>query len=186
MLIPQNYLDAIGPEFKNYEPPSWNVLFMRLAYLAASKSKDTKTKIGAVIVGPNNEPISFGFNGMPRKVNDDIESRYVRPNKYLYFEHAERNAIYTLPRIGALIPKGSKMFTNGIPCADCGRGIIQSGISEVIYHEPFEVISRHLYNNWKESSDATTQMFYEAGVKLKGIVDFVDVTGWVNGRIITV
>lgn len=186
MTLPQHYLDAIGPEFTDYIPPTWDVLFMRLAYLAATKSKDTKTKIGAVIVGPENEPISFGFNGIPRGVKDNVPMRYVRPSKYLYFEHAERNAIYTLPRIGAFIPKGSKMFTNGVPCADCGRAIIQANLSEVIVHDPFEMISRHLYNNWTESSDATAEMFGEAQVKLRSIYDFLGVTGYVNGRIINV
>ena len=186
MELPKKYLDAIGPEFENYVPPSWDVWFMRMAYHAATKSKDTKTKIGAVIVGPQNEFISLGFNGLPRKVNDNVPDRYERPRKYLFFEHAERNAIYTLPRIGANIPAGSKMYTNGIPCADCGRGIIQANISEVIVHDPFEMISRHLYNNWTESSDATSEMFQEAGVKVRSIYEFLGVQGYVNKRIINV
>jgi dCMP deaminase len=143
-------------------------------------------KIGAVIVGPNNEPISFGFNGLPRKVNDHVPLRFVRPEKYLYFEHAERNAIYSLPRIGAMIPQGSKMFTNGLPCADCGRAIIQVGISEVIIHEPFELIFHHLYNDWNASCDATGEMFQESEVKIRKVSEFIGMDGWINGRIIHV
>ena len=33
--------------------PSWDELFMKHVYLIASKSKDTKTKIGAVLVRDN-------------------------------------------------------------------------------------------------------------------------------------
>jgi len=186
MELPQKYLDAIGPEFVDYVPPTWDVLFMRMAYMASTKSKDTKTKIGAVIVGPNNEPISFGFNGLPRKVNDLVPMRFERPKKYLYTEHAERNALYSLPRIGAHIPTGSKIFTNGVPCADCGRGIIQTGISEVIVHEPFELLFHHLYNNWNDSCEATIEIFEESGVKLRRVTEFIGMDGWINGRVIHV
>ncbi len=42
----------------------WNMYFMSMVYLTAMKSKDPSTKIGAVIVGENNEIISTGFNGI--------------------------------------------------------------------------------------------------------------------------
>jgi dCMP deaminase len=184
--LPDELKECILGDYTDYTPPTWDVLFMRMAYEAAAKSKDTKTKIGAFIVGPNNEPISFGYNGIPRKVDDSIADRYERPKKYLFFEHAERNAIYTLPRIGATIPKGSTMYTNGTPCADCGRGIIQAGISNVVIHEPFELISRHLYDNWAESSDITREMFKEAGVTLRSLTTFINVYGFVNGKVIKV
>jgi dCMP deaminase len=170
----------------NYLPPTWDMLYMRMVYLIASKSKDTKTKIGAVIVGPHNEPISFGFNGMPRGVDDHKPERYCRPMKYSFFEHAERNSIYTLPRIGAFLPKGSKMYTSGTPCSDCGRAIIQAGLTEVIVHQPFELISQYLYDTWKESCEATTSMFQEAGVSLRMFEEFVDMNGYVDGKLIEV
>jgi dCMP deaminase len=186
MEIPQNYLDAIGPEFTNYVPPTWDVLFMKMAYLAATKSKDTRTKIGAFVVGPNNEPISFGFNGFPRKVDDSKLKRFDRPLKYLFTEHAERNSLYTLPRTGATILPGSKMYTNGIPCADCGRGIIQVGITEVIVHEPWEIIFHYLYNTWTESCNTTVEMFEESGVKVRYIKEFIGSDSWIDGKIIHV
>jgi dCMP deaminase len=185
MGLDKKYLDAILGEFIDYKPPTWDMLFMRMAYLASTKSKDTKTKIGAVIVGPNNEPISFGFNGLPRKVDDTISDRYERPRKYLFFEHAERNAIYTLPRIGAMIPKGSKMFTHGLPCADCGRAIIQAGISEVITHEPWEKVFAYLYDNWSDSCAATAEMFKEAGVVHRLLPEFVGCQGFINGKLLS-
>lgn len=179
-------LSRIKDAPKNYVPPSWDMLFMRMVYLAASKSKDDKTKIGAVIVGPQNEPISFGFNGMPRGVDDHKEERYCRPMKYRFFEHAERNSIYTLPRIGAYLPQGSKMYTSGTPCCDCGRAIIQAGISEVIVHEPFELISLYLYDNWTESSQATADMFAESEVGLRFFKEYVGMDGYINEKIISV
>ena len=43
---------------------------MTFAYLAAMKSKDASSKIGAVIVGHDREIRSLGYNGIPRGVHD--------------------------------------------------------------------------------------------------------------------
>ena len=61
------------------EQMDWNKFFMSIAYLVAMKSKDSKTRIGAVIVGnPDKEILSVGYNGLPRGVYDTIEK--VTPN----------------------------------------------------------------------------------------------------------
>ena len=78
----------------------WDNRFLSMAKLIATWSRDRSTKVGAVIVGPNREVRSVGYNGFPRGVNDAIESRYERPGKYDWTEHAERNAIYNAARYG--------------------------------------------------------------------------------------
>ena len=54
----------------------WDSYFLDLAMLVGTKSKDSSTKVGAVIVGKDNEIRSTGFNGFPRKVNDDRLERH--------------------------------------------------------------------------------------------------------------
>jgi len=49
---------------------SWDNYFISMAMLVASKSKDPSTKVGCVIVGPDNEVRSTGFNGFPRGVKE--------------------------------------------------------------------------------------------------------------------
>jgi dCMP deaminase len=73
---------------------SWIRKHFLLAVTVASYSKDSSTQCGAIIVRPDNSVCSTGYNGFPRGVKDTITSRNKRPNKYLYTEHAERNAIY--------------------------------------------------------------------------------------------
>ena len=73
----------------------WHYRFMELAKLVATWSKDTSTKTGAVIVGPDKEIRATGYNGFVRGVDDDVFERFERPTKYDFFEHAERNAVYT-------------------------------------------------------------------------------------------
>lgn len=110
----------------------WDIRFFELCELIASWSEDASRKIGAVIVGPGNEVRATGFNGLPRGVKADRPERHSREGKqkYLWYEHAERNAIYNLVRSGCA---GSScvMYCNSFPCADCTRAIIQAGLSEL-------------------------------------------------------
>lgn len=147
---------------------NWDQKFLRLALEIASWSKDQSTKVGAVIVGADREIISTGYNGMCRGIDDNVPERHVRPGKYMWFEHAERNAIYNAARIGISV-KGSTIYVTSLPvkfpcCADCGRGIIQSGIVRVV-QEPFAGDAAR----WKDSCDVTMQMFSEAGIILDNI-----------------
>ena len=82
---------------KKYDNISWDEYFMGMAVLSALRSKDPNTKVGAVIVSPDNKVISIGYNGMPRQIDEDKLS-WNRgeglDSKYLYVCHAEFNAIF--------------------------------------------------------------------------------------------
>lgn len=141
---------------------TWNEYFMAMAHLASSKSKDQSIKVGAVVVGPNNEIRSTGYNGIPRGVDDDKPYRHVRPEKYKWFEHAERNAIYNAAFAG-VCTRDCKMFVTMCPCSDCGRAIIQAGITEVVV-PTFDVPGR-----WLQDWLVTQDMFLEADVKIRSL-----------------
>ena len=141
---------------------NWIEYFRGITHQIKLKSKDERTQIGALIVGPDREIVSSGYNSFPRGINDSVPQRQERPEKYYWFEHAERNAIYNAARIG-VSTKGCTMYlTCGIPCADCCRGIINSGIKE-IYIESSGGAKGEL---WDEHSKRSIQMFKEAGVKV--------------------
>ena len=132
---------------------NWDEYFIKMAMLVSQKSKDQSTKVGCVIVGSGNAILSTGFNGFPRKVAEEetvvlqggdypvfyeekrpILERWERPTKYIFIEHAERNACYNAARNGIKL-EGSRLYLNYEPigiCSDCCRGIIQSGIVEII------------------------------------------------------
>ena len=140
----------------------WDIYFMELAKHVSSLSKDESTKIGAAIVGPDKEIRSTGYNSFPRGVNDDEPNRQTRPMKYKWIEHAERNAIFNAARIGVSL-KGCTLYCSmWMPCTDCARAIIQSGISEVVV-ETIDVVD----DRWKEDFEVATQMFTESGVVLR-------------------
>jgi len=162
----------------------WDQYFMSLVFLLAMKSKDESTHIGAVIVSEDNTILSTGYNSFPRGCNDTIATRQERPEKYFWFEHAERNAIYNAARKGHKL-EGARLFTNGFPCVDCARGVIQAGIKEVIVSNLFD---EHLRNhpNWIASTNKSLELFNECGIITRTysgpIVDRIDMlSGGIHG-----
>jgi len=142
---------------------SWDELFMTMVYLIAMKSKDKYTHCGAIIVGSNNEVRAVGYNGYVRGINDDIEERQERPEKYFWFEHAERNAIYNTILTGTPL-QNCRLYTNGVPCMDCARAIVQTGIKEVIVDQWWDDNNG---DKWKEHAERTIQLFRESGVSIR-------------------
>lgn len=146
-----------------------NDQFMELARQNARIfSKDTSTKVGCIIVGSQNEILTTGYNGMPRGVNDDVETRYQRPTKYLWFEHAERNAIFNAARIGVSLLGSRAYVTSLCPCPDCARALIQSGIHHLYLESAaFDVEKTPRAAAWLEDWDKVTkEMLMEAGLMI--------------------
>lgn len=147
------------------ERPSWDCYFISLCYLAASRSQDSSTHAGAVIVRPDNSVLSTGYNSPPRGVDiEDVPQE--RPHKYFWMEHAERNAIYNAAKNEGGV-EGCRLYVNFLPCADCARGIVQAGISEVIVHKEgqaaFEEASGKGSAEWDDSHNATMKIFGDFG-----------------------
>jgi dCMP deaminase len=117
------------------QPSVWDDRFMELARHVGGWSKDRSTKVGCIIVGQDRLIRAIGFNGFPRGIDDDIEDRHARPNKYDWTEHAERNAIYNAARIGISL-NGCTMYLPWFPCVDCARAIVQAGLTELVALEP--------------------------------------------------
>ena len=138
----------------------WKDYFKNIAHQVKLKSKDINTQIGAVIVGKSNEIVSSGYNSFPRGIKDDLDWRQERPEKYYWFEHAERNAIYNAALIGVSTEDTTMYLTCGVPCTDCARGIINAGISKIVC-EKHDVTKG---TQWSEHGKRSIIMFQEAGV----------------------
>jgi dCMP deaminase len=139
----------------------WDHRFMELARRVATWSKDKSRQVGCVIVGPDNVVRAIGFNGFPRGLNDDDEARHQRPAKYLWTEHAERNAIYTAARNGVALA-GTRMYLPWFPCVDCARAIAQSGIVELNVNAPDLSDPQ-----WGDSFGVSIELLDEAGVRVR-------------------
>lgn len=137
---------------------NWNDYLMHMAHATSVKSKDS-TKVGAVLVGPENEILLTGFNGPPIGVVDLPERREVRPEKYLWVSHAEQNLIAFAARRG-VATNGMTVFVTHHPCANCAKSLIQAGIARV-------VIGQGTTSMPDDEFRVAGKMFAEAGVAVE-------------------
>jgi dCMP deaminase len=129
----------------------------------AQWSKDPSTQVGCVVVGPDREIRSTGFNGFPRGIEDSAERLSDRSRKYPLICHAEENAIMHAARIGVSL-KDCLAYVTWPPCTRCARSLIQAGVKEVIYPAQLEIPER-----WRDDFELSTSMFAEAGLLVRGV-----------------
>ena len=148
---------------------SWDDHFLGLALYHAQMSKDPSTRVGAVIISPDRELISSGFNGFPRGIADTPERLNDRELKLQLTVHAEMNASLFAAKLGLPI-KGCTMFIvaqdvatheiwGGPPCTRCAVALIQCGLQAVVSYP-----SRSVPSRWKEDTYLSLMLLNEAGL----------------------
>ncbi len=146
--------------------PGWDEYYLNICDVVAARSKDPNTHVGCVIAGPAHEIRSTGYNSLPRGIRDDVPERLVRPTKYLWMEHAERNAIYNAARCGTPL-EGCTIYIALMPCMDCARAIVQAGIREVVVSG--DRMSQYSSEYYDEHFRMVDQLFAEAGVAVRRV-----------------
>ena len=112
----------------------WDEFFMGIAMMAAKRSKDPSSQVGACLVDDNHKVISIGYNGMPVGVDDEVipwGHGEGLDSKYLYVCHAEFNAVLNAKDGSAL--RDSTIYVTLFPCNECAKALIQVGVKKVIY-----------------------------------------------------
>lgn len=137
---------------------TWDEYFMGVALLAARRSKDPNTQVGACIVDEHNVILSTGYNGFPVGCSDDEFpwERMGNDTKYAYVVHAELNAILNA---GGKSLRGSTLYVILFPCNECAKAIIQSGIKEIVY-----LTDKY---SQEKTTIASKRLLRSAGVKLR-------------------
>lgn len=117
----------------------WNLYFMEIAKVVATRATCCRRKVGAIIV-KDRQIISTGYNGAPKGVKHCEESGCLRkkmkiPSGERYemcrASHAEMNAIIQAAFHG-ISTKDSELFCTCMPCQICAKMIINAGI-KVVY-----------------------------------------------------
>lgn len=154
----------------------WDRHFINLALQHARLSKDPSTRVGALIVGPDREILSAGFNGFPRRILDTPERLNDRDTKLRLIVHAELNAVLAAARVGTRIKDctiylaatdadyGGEVW-GGPPCTRCTVELIQAGITEVV-SPPMKVAPSH----WRDDLELASQLLIEAGVHYREVM----------------
>lgn len=108
----------------------FDLYFMNLCFNVALRSLDPSSKHGCIAVNKRGRILSSGYNSPPQGASD-YEIPITRPEKYHYFEHAERNCIY-LGSDGTPL-ENATFYVTGLPCLDCLRALIQVRAKRVVY-----------------------------------------------------
>ncbi len=141
---------------------SWDEFFMGVAVLAAQRSKDPNTQVGACLVNDKNRIIGVGYNGFPNGCSDDELpwGSVGKPLdiKYLYVVHAEQNCLTN----STSCTDNSTIYVTLFPCNECAKQIIQSGVKEVCYLED-------KYHD-RDLTIAARKMFDLSGVKYRQFI----------------
>ena len=153
-------MEEINKQRKDYL--TWDDFFMGVAKLAAQRSKDPSTQVGACVVSKDNRILSVGYNGTPNGFDDiyfpwDREGEELE-TKYPYVVHAERNSILNYRGSNKDL-EGAKIYVDLFPCNECAKEIIQVGIKEVYYLE-----DKYAHTN---SVIASKRLFDACGVSYK-------------------
>ncbi len=134
--------------------------FFSIAEKVGDYSKCLSRKIGTIAVKDNKYIIATGYNGPPSKYppcQKVCQRRKLGYNsgeglEICPAEHSERNVINEAARLGIKL-EGTTLYMNcGIPCRECAKAIVNSGIKEIvcingdIYPEPglsgLDILSR--------------------------------------------
>jgi dCMP deaminase len=147
--------------------PSWHEYFMLLAKLLSVRSTCNSRKVGAVIVR-SNRVLATGYNGAvhgaPHCIDQGPEFCLRRrigahdADKYNYCisSHAEVNAVDQAARFGISL-EGASLYCTLEPCNWCFKQLIQAGIVEIYYEEPYQSRNKEFDVYWRgimESNDS--------------------------------
>jgi dCMP deaminase len=106
---------------------------MEIAEIWSLNSYAKKLKVGAIIV-KDGSIISDGYNGTPSGFDNTCED--FEGNTYAHVLHAEANAITKLAK-STRCSAGATIYTLVVPCIQCAKLIIQSGIIRVVYRKEY-------------------------------------------------
>lgn len=139
--------------------PSWHEYFMMLAKLVSVRSTCNSRKIGAVIVR-NNRILATGYNGAvhgaPHCIDQgpdfclrrSIGAHDAEKYNYCISSHAEVNAIDQAARFGISLD-GSVLYCTLEPCNWCFKQLIQAGIKEIYFEEPYDSQNKNFDLYWR-------------------------------------
>jgi len=110
----------------------WDQVWMRVAETIAERSYDGSLRVGAIVVSSDNtQLLSLGYNGNYAGGPNERESSEPGQSGFI---HAEINCLLKLDYNN---PKLKRMYLTHSPCRQCAKAIINAGIREVVYGQPF-------------------------------------------------
>lgn len=121
--------------------PTFDEIFMELAYTWAKRATCLRRQVGAVIA-KDKQQLTAGYNGAPRGLphcadlggclREKLGIPSGQRHEICRGTHAEQNAITQAAKFGIDI-SGGTLYCNTHPCVICTKMIINAGIDRVVY-----------------------------------------------------
>jgi dCMP deaminase len=109
---------------------TWEEYALKLAEVAAQKSKDPYVKVGCCLLRSDHSVASLGFNGFISGMKEDWSNRDERRK---YTIHSETNALrYVKPGECYLAA------VTLLPCNDCLKSLAAYGIQKIVYKDVYQ------------------------------------------------
>lgn len=121
--------------------PGWDEIWMNVALELSRRSTCLSRECGAIIIGDDNQVITWGYNGTPRGEPHCTECARTNIPSGQRLDlcrgiHAEQNAIDVAARHGRAT-NGATLYLTHYPCSSCAKSIVQSGIAALIFKEDY-------------------------------------------------
>lgn len=131
------------PTSRYFTVSKYDQLYMDIAERLAQQSHAERFKVGSLLV-KDGSIIAEGWNGTPAGWPNECEELvpfmdpgseplWVSKKEVL---HAESNALMKVAR-STQSSEGATLYTLYSPCIDCAKLIVQSGITRVVYRNPY-------------------------------------------------
>lgn len=146
---------------RHIERPSWDEYFIHLAFEVAKRSTCLRRAVGAIIV-KDRRILATGYNGVPSGLRHCEETGCLREqlgvpsgqrHEICRGLHAEQNALLQAARYGINI-EGASIYITTQPCVVCAKMLINAGISEIIYQNPYP-------------DELAMELLNESGIKMR-------------------
>ncbi len=134
----------------NYQRPSWDEYFIKIAELVGSRGSCDRGRAGCVIT-KDRRIVATGYVGSPSGLphcdevghemhtvtheNGEVTRHCIRTT------HAEQNAICEAARMGISID-GGVLYCKMTPCYTCAKMIINAGIKKVVCAQDYHASAR--------------------------------------------
>jgi len=143
--------------------PSFDEIFMKMAYLVRDRTTCIVRKNGAVLVKAN-KVLAVGYNGSPAGTKHCIDEGSCKrreaglksgeyKDELCRVVHAEENVLLQAAKFG-VSTDGATVYTVYFPCTMCAKSMINAGIKEIVFAEDYP-------------NDLAKELLKEAGIKVR-------------------
>lgn len=149
---------------------SWDHYFMDMAYMAATRATCPRRHVGAILV-KDKKLLGSAYNGAPAGVEDceeagclmsetieEVDGIMIRKEHCVRTIHAEQNLILFTDRDERV---NATIYVTDQPCWICTKMLANSGISEIIYHRPYQ-----------KDFDAVDRLLRQKGMIFRNLEDY--------------